>query len=372
MAPGARSRPKLDIIANKRRLVEAVSRRGDPNRYLQRRRVKPRTNAIYETAAHEFEEFARIRKLAWSTQPLRDETMNAYIHFLFRAGEPASAARMALYGLVHRECLTLKDPNEMQIARAALRGFGVAAPTKQRDPMPWEAVVLLATYLAQLQDPLALDVGRALVVAFDGYLRPSEVVGIKGCDVTIVGRNSVLEYRPVSVTIAPFKADDGGLPNPPTKSGEYDDSVVFGDQASMRSGRGWICGLLAALKKRRPGARAIFTCDLGQLESLTKFAVKTLGMEALRLTPHCARHGGASSDYATSVRPLDGVRRRGRWKAEESVRRYEKAGRLHKQVALISPALLTGIKTKARALPGLLQVGEVVVEKIRRPASKLS
>ena len=73
----------------------------------------------------------------------------------------------------------------MHIARAALRGFGVAAPTTQRDPLPWEALVLIATFLASLTDPLALDVARALVVAFDGYLRPSEALGLRGQDVTV-------------------------------------------------------------------------------------------------------------------------------------------------------------------------------------------
>ena len=108
------------------------------------------------TAAFEFEEWARTSRRAWSTQATRDETMNAYIHFLFRSGEPASTARMALYGFVHRESLTLKDPHEMHIARAALRGFGVAAPTTQRDPLPWEALVLIATFLASLTGPHGL------------------------------------------------------------------------------------------------------------------------------------------------------------------------------------------------------------------------
>ena len=96
--------------------------------------------------------------------------MNAYIHHLFGSGEPASAVRIALYGFVHMECLSVKIPVEMQFARAT-------APTQQRDPGPWEARVLLADRLANQGDRLARDSARARWLwLFGGYRRPSEAL----------------------------------------------------------------------------------------------------------------------------------------------------------------------------------------------------
>ena len=62
--------------------------------------------------------------------------MNAHIHHLFRCGEPASAARMALYGFVRMESLSVKVPEDMQLARVALPAYGAAALTQQQDPLP--------------------------------------------------------------------------------------------------------------------------------------------------------------------------------------------------------------------------------------------
>ena len=37
------------------------------------------------------------------------------------------------------------------------------------------------------------------------------------------------------------------------------------------------------------------------------------------------RHGGASADFAMGHRDLLGIKRRGRWRNDDSLRRYEKA-----------------------------------------------
>ena len=90
---------------------------------------------------------------------------------------------------------------------------------------------------------------------------------------------------------------------------------------------------------------------LAQWEACFKRAVAELQLGHLRLSPHCLRHGAASSDFATGARRLDELQRRGRWKAAASVRRYEKSGRLAAQVAAMGPALLGRATRLAAAMP---------------------
>ena len=64
-------------------------------------------------------------------------------------------------------------------------------------------------------------------------------------------------------------------------------------------------------------------------------AVSALNLTALKITPHCMRHGGASVD-ALCGKLLPEIQRRGRWAAASSVKRYEKTGRLLKQLEKMS------------------------------------
>eukprot|EP00969_Alexandrium_andersonii_P236417 10437718-Alexandrium_andersonii.AAC.1 len=58
----------------------------------------------------------------------------------------------------------------------ALAGFSKAIPDRQRDPLPWPAAVAIALELATHFGSAGVAEGRAVVVSFDGYLRPSEAL----------------------------------------------------------------------------------------------------------------------------------------------------------------------------------------------------
>ena len=146
-------------------------------------------------------------------------------------------------------------------------------------------------------------------------------------------------------------------PAPRTKAGEYDDSIVFGDAASTAQDRSFAASLLVRLKEATAPARRVFPVSLHTLDARLRCAVRPLGIERLRLTPHTARHGGASTDFASDQRPIDSIQRRGRWKAIASVRRYEKAGRLNRQIAMLSPAFRAAARREAALLPSLLMKG---------------
>ena len=87
-------------------------------------------------------------------------------------------------------------------------------------------------------------------------------------------------------------------------------------------------------------------------------------MQALRLPPsnlYQARHSGASSDSAGGRRTLKKVKRRGRWRSDASLRRYEKAERLTDQLRRLDPQQQSAALAAWDALPRLLWE--------RRPAS---
>ena len=55
-------------------------------------------------------------------------------------------------------------------------------------------------------------------------------------------------------------------------------------------------------------------------------AGKALGVENLH--PYQLRHGGASEDMSSKLQDHPQVKARGRWKTDQSVRRYAKIGRI--------------------------------------------
>eukprot|EP00971_Amphidinium_carterae_P351976 6492371-Amphidinium_carterae.2 len=149
--------------------------------------------------------------------------------------------------------------------------------------------------------------------------------------------------------------DDGSPPPPRTKAGSYDDSVIYGSSASQRAHRGWIAKLLHQLAASVRASRPLFPLSLHAYELQFKQAQVALALQRLRLTPHCARHGGASTDYILQVRDLRSVQRHGRWKSQSSVRRYEKTGRLLRQLQFMPQALRSQIPSMSRRLPQRLQ-----------------
>jgi len=259
---------------------------------------------------------------------------------------------VALYGVAHVLHLNLREPDELRLARNSLKGFMRSSPESQRDPLPWEAYVLISAWPARQGGTVNVLAARLLVVLYDGSLRPSEGLAIRGCDVHVRPRDSG-HYLPLAIKIAPFVADTGLPPAPRTKAGEYDDTVVFGEQPSLMAGRGVAMAVLRLLKATVLGIRRLFPITLAQLDVAFAAAVDALGLCALRVSPHCCRHGGPSTNLR-KLRTLDEAQRRERCKVLASVRRYEKAGRLLHQLALVTPALLRQAKFDAARPEALL------------------
>ena len=107
--------------------------------------------------------------------------------------------------------------------------------------------------------------------------------------------------------------------------------------------------LLAKLATRR--RELLFPISLNRYEVLMKHAMQACGLERLKLTPHCARHGAASAAYATGAMGLKDIQKRGRWKSSASVRTYEKSARLARQLNRMTLAQRTKANCLSSTLP---------------------
>ena len=66
------------------------------------------------------------------------------------------------------------------------------------------------------------------------------------------------------------------------------------------------------------------------------------------------RHAGASNDFSGGLRSLSEIKRRGRWKTDASVRRYEKGGRVTEQLLALRPGV------QRHAIACLVQIPDVL------------
>ena len=78
-----------------------------------------------------------------------------------------------------------------------------------------------------------------------------------------------------------------------------------------------------------------------------------LGVDVLKVTLHCFRHGGASHDFAVGARGIAEVQARGFWRAASSVRRYNKAGRIGLQLQTLGLHMTAHCEAEAQRAPSV-------------------
>ena len=115
--------------------------------------------------------------------------------------------------------------------------------------MPEEAKFLIAADWLEHDGAEGFAAVGALITAFDGCFRPSEVLIIEAAHVTVLrGRKRCIGLPCVSITPAPLAPYIPGFEAPArTKAGENDDSVVFGKSDGAPGGEEWVADFLAAL-----------------------------------------------------------------------------------------------------------------------------
>lgn len=225
--------------------------------------------------------------------------------------------------------------------RRALTGFLKVHPPGIRVPLPWDAALLVSEVL--LQVPYQQDrvlAGCALLLQFDLYLRPGEVLAITAQAIV----RPTGKYRPWGVVVAPSDAPGGR----PSKTGEWDDTVFAGVTGAPRQVA--VVVLRRLLESSTPARPLLFDgLNVASYNRVVAQAAVAADLGRLRISPHCARHGGPSEDRYFSRQDLREIARRGRLKCLRSVRRYEKHGRLQKQVQRIPHDALRRVESLGAA-----------------------
>ena len=114
--------------------------------------------------------------------------------------------------------------------------------------MPWFAAVLLMDALRRLQRTFALEAACALYVQYDGYLRPSEVLGLSAGDVVRPAPSAGRAYAHTAVIIRQQSPDELA---PPAKNGEFDCTVHLGWDEQRPGIRPLLTALTLRAKRRK-------------------------------------------------------------------------------------------------------------------------
>ena len=286
--------------------------------------VSRETRQAYKDAADEFAAWVAAKRLKVHPVDALDDAMTAYIDHLLLQGEEPHQAKYALFGVVKSGMV--KSEDSLPRARQAIAGFSGQSPSVMREPIPVEAAALMAEHLVDVADldPMAGLAACAMVLSFDLYLRPSEVIELTK-EAVVPPQGTQYPKWKWAVIVAP-----SGSINP-AKNREFDDTAL----ASVNDAhRDFVGPLLDVLRRQAdPKQRVLDPLTLPVYEKYFRNAAQATNLAHLNATPRSVRHGGPSHDAYHGLLDLKQIMQRGRWKALSSARRYEKKGMLQRQLA---------------------------------------
>lgn len=293
---------------------------------LERISVGASTQQHYAQRIEDFHSFVEMNGMQLTSPAEVEEAIVSCMNEMFLDGLPAHKGEKLWAALQwrHPEIGRRGSVTLPRVAQA-LQGWRKGAPSAQRLPMAWVEACGMAAHMA---DRGSLVEGIMLLVMFDLYLRPSEAHGLRVADAAPPVTMAPALAAHWSFTIRPWEK---GLPS---KTGAYDDTVVMD-----RSDRQFLTNYLTLLRQDKPASAKLFTnVSIESFNRAFRAAAATL---ALDLVPYQARHGGATHDRWDQSRSLEEVRKRGRWRSEQSTRRYEKHGKLQGRLGAMAPATLS-------------------------------
>ena len=228
-----------------------------------------------------------------------DELLLDYIHELYESGRGKSSAACTYYGIVHYlPHLRRRLPCSYQ----AVRGWLKQQPGRSYPPMTWELAAAVAARLAKSGHYAA---GVGVLLAFDCFLRVSELVGLRREDVADYGdRRIAVEHKGMIIRIRTAKT---------------------GKEQWVRVLDTKVMELVRALvRSTRPG-QLLFNFSSASFRRYFKGACADLGLSPLYV-PHSLRHGGATRYYEVLRWSVEDILERGRWASTKSARRYIQSG----------------------------------------------
>jgi len=325
------------------RLISTTLKNGGPS-LLESQSVSRATSLDYAKRLNEFVTFCAALGVALGTDEEIEMGLLEFFDSAYLSGKPLDHGTKLLAAVgwhwprLHRCTRSGKLPR----ARRALQGWGRVAPLLTRLPLPWPVVVLIATALALRRRP---DLALGVLVAADCYLRPGQLLSLRGSSVVPAQPHLGNAFRHTALLLFPRTEVDS------SKRNEFDDSVVM-DSA----GRKWISVALERLAQERPQNELLFAISDLKFRLLFQTMADAVGFAHLDCSPHVLRHVGPSHDHLVKARPLEEIRRRGGWSSLASVSRYEKSSQVTAQLAGLPSAvkaLIVLAEGEAQSIIGL-------------------
>ncbi|CAK0844517.1 unnamed protein product [Prorocentrum cordatum] len=197
----------------------------------------------------------------------------------------------------------------------SLAGWKRLHPPGSRPPLPELVVRAAAAWLGHQGE---FATALCVMLMFEGYLRPSEALALRAAQLTGPFGSATSAGSHMSVVVHAAELQQPG------KTGEMDHTVVL--DLPRQQVLAWA---LARLRDSRLGSwHPLWDFDYNLLQRRFGQALAAVGASCLAGTLYSLRHGGASHDRLTASRALMEVQQRGNWRAFNSVRRYDKHGRV--------------------------------------------
>ena len=264
-----------------------------------------------------------VRGLLEGERPIlaseNDKVLADYMDVLFLDKKAPAEGEKTLAAL---EFFQIELKTCLPRSRRALRGWRKCMPAQSRLPIPKTLMYGMSMLMLHRGKR---DMALMVMAAFDLYLRPGE-------GLSLVARNIVApipvagsQFRVVTVIVRDF---DSGVPD---KVGVYDTSLRMGNPKTAWVGE----FLLKKAKEVNSKDDLIFSFNMEEYRKEFIAVGKLLGVDQLH--PYQLRHGGASQDLCSGFRDHQGVKSRGRWVTDQSVRRYAKIGRVQQLLSKLRP-----------------------------------
>jgi hypothetical protein len=310
--------------------------------YLEQQAIGDGTKRNYLKALAQFDLFCGENNLKVETPALLDAALVEFMNSAYLEGHQAFVGNTLLAAVCWRRPAWGR-PKDAVLPRCkqALHGWRRLSPAASRLPLVWEMIAGMAMMLIGSN---RWELGAALLIGTVFYLRPNELLGLRVRSLVAPLPEAGPAHCRWTLLLHEY-VDEESLPS---KTKEFDETLSL-DLPRYQFLGGVFERLLHG---RRPNA-PLFDFSMKELAEAMRETGKRLGV-SYPVLPYQLRHTGASTDFATGDRSLLAIRRRGRWRAERSVRRYEKGSQLTRLLRALPCAARTFCVESAKALPAVL------------------
>jgi hypothetical protein len=190
----------------------------------------------------------------------------------------------------------------------------------------------------------SFEVGMAIMIATVFYLRPGELLSLRVRHVVPPLREAGSGHSRWSLILH----EHLGESSKPSKTGVFDECLILDLPKLQFLGEG-----LRRLISKQPGESPLFKVTQAGLGEALRAGAARMGLPTAPLA-YQLRHSGPSIDFADGSRSLAEIKRRGRWRAESSMRRYEKGSQLTRFLHTLPVAGRAFAVAASRSLPSVI------------------